>query len=309
MPKIRPFDRPFFHYLITLAAAVSILTACATVPMKKQLILKGSDRRYDEGQIVETRSGRTVSFEELITDLNSVRIVYIGESHTDRAHHQVQLRIIKALASEAMDFSVGMEMFDFTYQDILDLWSLGLLDKEQFLQKTQWYANWGYDFDLYRDILNYIQEQGLMLVGLNIPFYIPPRIRVGGIQNQQESVKALLPEKIDLSNTEHRAYLEEIFNNHHHRFRGSENFDTFYEAQCVWEDTMAESIVRNLGTGSMVVLVGNGHIVHKFGIPDRAFDRNGAPFRTIFPASAGSEVEIDYADYIWVTSPQDFPSR
>lgn len=285
------------------------MTGCATAPQKKQLIIKDSDKRYDEGMIIETISGRSVSFYELMTDLNSVRVVYVGETHTDQAHHQIQLKIIKALATHAADLAVGMEMFDYTYQDVLDQWSEGHLNQEQFLEKTQWYANWRYDYELYNEILTTIQEQQLILVGLNIPFYIPSRIRVAGIDNQQKEVKAMLPENIDTSNSKHRAYLEEIFNSHRHRFKGSGNFDYFYEAQVVWEDTMAESVARNLGTGRMVVLVGNGHIVFKFGIPDRVFNRTGASFRTVYLASAGSEVQMDYADYIWVTSPPSPPQH
>ena len=53
----------------------------------------------------------------------------------------------------------------------------------------------------------------------------------------------------------------------------------------------------------MVVLVGNGHIIRKFGIPDRAFDRTGACFRTLLLAPAGSKAKLSFADYIWVTPP------
>ncbi len=63
---------------------------------------------------------------------------------------------------------------------------------------------------------------------------------------------------------------------------------------------MAESIALNLKKDMMVVLTGNGHIVHKFGIPDRDINRTNVPFRTIYPVSAGSSAELSFADYIWV---------
>ena len=64
---------------------------------------------------------------------------------------------------------------------------------------------------------------------------------------------------------------------------------------------MAETIARNLNDNSMVVLAGNGHIQFKYGIPDRAFKRTGAAFRTVYQAQAGTEVKSEIADYIWVT--------
>jgi len=64
---------------------------------------------------------------------------------------------------------------------------------------------------------------------------------------------------------------------------------------------MAESVAEHLKEDMMVVLAGNGHIIRKFGIPNRALKRSGASFRTIYLAPAGNTVTRDVADYIWVT--------
>ena len=79
-----------------------------------------------------------------------------------------------------------MEMFDHTYQDVLDMWSAGELDQKDFLKKSHWYANWRFDFSLYREILEFIKENHIRLVALNIPSHIPPKIREGGIDNLRE---------------------------------------------------------------------------------------------------------------------------
>jgi hypothetical protein len=70
---------------------------------------------------------------------------------------------------------------------------------------------------------------------------------------------------------------------------------------------MAEAVAANLGSGKMVVLVGNGHIIGKFGIPNRAFARNQAPFKTIYQATVGDEAERFWADYLWVTEKMRMP--
>jgi uncharacterized iron-regulated protein len=194
---------------------------------------------------------------------------------------------------------VGMEMFDRSYQEVLDLWSAGVLDEETFLRKVHWYANWQFDFGLYRDILAFIKENRIKIVALNIPFYIPGRIRVGGIDNLPDTDKQYLPKEIDTSNVAHRNYVEQVFNQHH--LRGNVKFDDFYMVQCVWDEIMAESIAADLGGNKIVVLAGNGHIQYKYGIPDRAFRRTNASFRTVYPVSAGKEIELGIADYLWVT--------
>jgi uncharacterized iron-regulated protein len=194
-----------------------------------------------------------------------------------------------------------MEMFDMTYQAVLDSWSSGQLDERRFLELTHWYANWKFDFALYRPILSSIKDHRLTLIGLNLPFKIPPKISTGGIASLQPEDARYLPEQIDLTNSAHREYVQKIYQDRHHRIKGRENFEYFYEAQCAWEDTMAASIAQSLDTRKMVVIVGNGHIIRKFGVPDRALARTGASFRTVYLAPATQEVSLDTADYIWVT--------
>jgi uncharacterized iron-regulated protein len=142
-------------------------------------------------------------------------------------------------------------------------------------------------------------------VALNVPFHIPAKIRVGGIASLSAEDAGHLPETIDTSVADHRRYMEDIYKMH--AFGGRGNFDFFYEAQCTWEDAMAAKVAEHLGTGTMVVLAGNGHIIRKFGIPDRAFARNPAPFKTVYLAAVGGEAESTWADYLWVTSDQRMP--
>ena len=272
---------------------------CAVAPQK--LDIKGKPEAFDEGSIVSTQKSAAVPFEALLEELQNSRVIYVGEKHTSQEDHRIQLEVIQALFEKFPNLAVGMEMFDHTYQDVLDQWSAGKLDQKDFIQKVHWYANWRYDFSLYQDILEFIKENRLRLVGLNIPNHIPPKIREGGIKNLRADEKDHLPSQIDLSHSAHRDYVEKVFNAHGHHFRGEVEFDNFYAAQVVWEDGMAAAIAQNLRNDVMVVLAGNGHIQFKYGIPERAFKRTGAAFTTIYPASTGTEVELDIADYIWVT--------
>jgi len=278
---------------------IIILWGCAVAPGK--LNIKDTADAFEAGTIIFTQKAAAVSFAELLEDIETSRVIYVGEMHTNQDHHRIQKEVIQALFQKYPNLAVGMEMFDHSYQDVLDQWSAGKLEKKEFLRKVHWYANWRYNFSLYEDILEFIKEHRLRLVGLNIPNHIPPKIREGGINNLRNEEKDHLPQQMDMSNTAHRDYVQKVFENHQHHFRGEVEFEDFYAAQSVWEDAMAEAIAENLNTDVMVVLAGNGHIQFKYGIPDRAYKRTGAAFTTIYPASVGREVELDVADYIWVT--------
>jgi uncharacterized iron-regulated protein len=296
--KIRAIHR---HLLSPLVALVMVWTGgCAITP--ETISIKDHPTRLMENTILKTATGSVVSRQELIADLDEVRVVYVGESHTNPSHHAIQLEIIDALAQNTTDLTIGMEMFDHTYQPVLDLWTAGELDETTFMERTHWYANWRFDYGLYRDILDYAKEKRLRIIALNVPFHIPGKISVGGIASLSESDRRHLPEIIDTTDADHRAYVEEIFKMH--AIRGRENFDFFYEAQCTWEDGMAKAVADNLGLGKMVVVAGNGHITQKFGVPNRAFARSHAPFKTIYLAPVGIEADLSWADYLWVTPKQ-----
>ena len=278
---------------------ISFLWGCAG--KSDTVLIKDTSQTVKPDTIILTKTGKSITFDQLMADLNRYQIIFVGENHTNSAHHAIQQKIIGAVFQNTPSMRVGLEMFDRSYQEVLDLWSAGVLDEETFLRKVHWYANWQFDFGLYRDILGFIKENRIKIVALNIPFYIPGRIRVGGLDNLLDTDKQYLPKEIDTSNAAHRNYVEQVFNQHH--LRGNVKFDDFYMVQCVWDEIMAESIAANLGGNKIVVLAGNGHIQYKYGIPDRAFRRTSASFRTLYLVSAGKEIELGIADYVWVTQP------
>jgi len=258
-----------------------------------------------EGTILDGKTLQEISFDELIERLSAVRIVYIGETHTRMEDHRIQLRLLKALGDRLPNLCLGVEMIDTSYQSVLEAWvQSGDRDSRWFLEKTHWYANWRFPFDLYADIFLFARERRIPTYGLNLPFHIPAKIAIGGIDSLMAADAAFLPPIIDLNIDRHKAYIRDIYEKHHSKAAPNrDNFEFFYMAQCAWEDTMAESISRHVGQHhTMIVLVGNGHIVHKFGVPDRAFTRTGLPFATVYLTTDEDRIEPDIADVIWKTS-------
>jgi uncharacterized iron-regulated protein len=124
-----------------------------------------------------------------------------------------------------------------------------------------------------------------------------------GLKDLDEDERRQLPKDIDLNDAAHRDYVREIFGEHGHG--DLKAFEFFYEAQCVWEDTMAHNIAEYLeGSGGKVIaFMGNGHIVNKFGVPNRTVKRVPVSMATVMPyALRGEEtIEKGTADYVWLT--------
>jgi len=299
--------------LLIIAASVFLcmyVTGCAVIQKLKiptVLRIKGVSEGFETGTIVHTETGQVVSFEELMADLEGVRIVYVGERHSNEAHHDVQLRILKALYEKDPTLLVGMEMFVSSDQHALDQWSAGQLDEETFLKEVGWEEKWKFDFALYRAILDFIREESLKVVAVNVPRSIVETVARVGLDGLSDEERDQIAQEVDTSTEEHRTYVQSAFDTHESDEISA--FEFFYEAQCVWEDSMAEAISRALNNKRMVVITGNGHIAHKFGIPHRAFKRTRASFRSVMPLAVGTEVQRDVADYIWVTPTERLAHR
>ena len=136
---------------------------CAQTP--KRVLMKDIATSFGKGEIIETKTGTAITFEKLVHEMARVRVIYIGEKHTRASHHDIQLKLTKALFEKNPGLLVGMEMFDHSYQTVLEEWSGGGLDQNTFLEKVHSYANWRYNFGLYADILAFIKTNRIGLVG------------------------------------------------------------------------------------------------------------------------------------------------
>lgn len=304
-----PPDRYIGLIFLVIAAAMALplLSGCAMQP-SKGLQLVGSEFFFAPDTIVETGKGAAIDTDALIENLSAAPMVFVGEKHTNVDHHQFQLETIKRLHARNGRLVVAMEMFDRTYQNVLDDWSQNRLTEEAFLRRSHWRANWKFNYALYKPILDYLRKEKIRLVGLNIPFHIPRKVFIGGLDSLTPADQRLLPKTIDTTQPDHRKYLNDTFKEH--RFHAKANFEYFYEAQCLWEDTMAETVDRHLEDGTqMVVIIGNGHILRHFGVPDRAARRSGKAFKTIYQADVDETMAPADADFIRVGRPDERAPR
>ena len=166
----------FICYPMISLILVSFLWGCAGKAQK--VLIEDTATTVEQGTIISAKTGRSVTFDELVKDLNRSQIVFVGEQHTNHSHHGIQLKIIQDVFKNNPSMRVGMEMFDRSYQQVLELWSVGVLEEDAFLRKVHWYANWRYDFALYRDIIEIMPKRYLSSIilkaALNLTIFIWP---------------------------------------------------------------------------------------------------------------------------------------
>jgi uncharacterized iron-regulated protein len=177
------------------------------------------------------------------------------------------------------------------------------MEEEEFLDLIEWGKKWSFNYSLYRPILLETKYSGNRIVAINAPGHIVRKIARTGLESLSVDERNQIAEHVDLGNKKHREYVLEAYKIHTHR--DLEKFDFFYQAQCVWEDTMAESIASHIKRpgGKILVFSGNGHIIYKFGIPDRTFMRTRTSFATLIlqPAAGTATIDRESADFVWLT--------
>ncbi|MBI5634488.1 MAG: ChaN family lipoprotein [Nitrospirae bacterium] len=248
---------------------------------------------------------RLTTANQIVDKAGNKDIVYVGEHHDRFDHHRLQYQVIRELHKKNKKLAIGMEMFQKPFQKALDDYISGTIDEKTFLKKSEYFKRWGFDYNLYREILLFAHENKIPVIALNIRKEIVTKVSKEGLQAlSAEDVKDL-PAEMDLSDMGYRERLRGYFERH----AGSEsrNFDFFYQSQVLWDESMAHNLndfmVKNPGY-QIVVLTGGGHMAFGSGIPKRAHRLNGKDYVVILNSD---DVEKDVADYILYPSPLSFP--
>lgn len=228
--------------------------------------------------------------EQLLTDsqalqrLQSARIVLVGEHHNNADHHLAQLQVIQALHRAGRKVAIGMEMFRKDSQQVLDQWTSGRMEEQQFLEVFN--DNWTFGWKLYRPILAYARDNRIPVVGLNVPRKITLQVAYHGFQSLNSEQKGSLEGIVCDVTPEYRNFIQRAYGAHGH---SRMKFEQFCEAQLVWDSVMALNAIDYLKQNDeriMVIVAGSGH-AHKLGIPTQLAKRSTLPYIVVLPETKG----------------------
>ena len=248
---------------------------------------------------IETSGSKT--FGDIITDLLHNKVIYIGENHTNYEDHQLQLEITRALYENDPRLAIGMEMFTRQSQSVLDRYLAGELDEKSFLKESHYFKTWRFDYRLYRDIINFAKHNHLPVIALNQEKNIVNQVfKSGGANSLDEDEASLLPADRKLDEPGYRERIGTAYMMHAGQGQNGD-FSGFLQAQALWDETMAETIVEFLKAHPderMVIIAGRGHVDKINAIPPRVARRLPVS-QAVVINSVGSASESDTADFIF----------
>jgi len=184
--------------------------------------------------------GRERSLGSMLDELAKRDVVLLGETHLDDATHRFEHAVLEGLVKRREGKVVlSMEMFERDVQGVLDRYLAGKIDEATFLAEARPWGNYRPD---YRPLVETAREKQLPVVAANTP---RPVLRTAAL-GAEKYAEALaehpesLPAEVFPASDAYWARVDRAIRGHGTGSGG----DRTYSVQNVWDNTMAESIVR-----------------------------------------------------------------
>ncbi len=201
-----------------------------------------------DARIISTRNGKTVSIAQLAKQLKKYDVVFFGEFHDDSTLHALQAELLPLMHKAGKRLIVSFEMFERDVQPDLDAYLAGSVTEEQFLQSSRPWSNYGTD---YRPLLEFARLKNLKAIAANIPRRLAGQVARNGtaaLDDLSNDDKVLMALEISAPEGKYKErFMATMKANGMHASPNDANMlERLYYAQCMKDDTMAESLAQYL---------------------------------------------------------------
>jgi uncharacterized iron-regulated protein len=212
-----------------------------------------------------------VELAEVLKAIPKGSVVFIGEQHGYASIQKGQLDVLNGLRQAGHKVHVGMEFLDYTQQLAVDQFRAGQLNEADFLKQVAWGST---KFDYYRDQILFPQaNKGERTFAINSPRWLSGEVSKKGLAGLSEEALKLLPPQFQLGRDSYKKRFTDLMSGH---VTNPESMQRYFEAQCLWDDTMAWKLAEAsvAPEDTIVVVVGQFHVEHGGGLPFQFQQRN-----------------------------------
>ena len=249
---------------------------------------------YLPERVFDTARGAFVDFEVMLADLSRAHVVFVGEQHDDPNTHRLELAVLEGLARRRGGDIVSLEMFERDVQEPLDHFAMGHTTEEEFLASARPWPRYRTD---YKPLVDFAIAHGWPVVAANVPRSVASEVSKGGFavldaRTGEERRWFAADRQCPTDDEYFRRFVDAMGE---HPAEGTtaggtapsvsaEQARNYYFAQCLKDETMAESVARAYETGatggvSPLVVHFNGAFHSDFGFGTAARIRRRLPDR------------------------------
>lgn len=237
---------------------VLVLAACSTgAPVSTAAAPRAESRLYD------VAARRDVSLGALADRAARMDAVFFGEQHDDPATHRAELALLAAIGERNPNVVLSLEMFERDVQPALDAYLSGQLPESLFLARARPWPRYTTD---YRALVELARARGWPVVASNVPRPLASAVSRGGLaalDTLSGHLRSMAARDLSCPRDRYFDRFAESMKGHSAGPGGARDsagsaamVQRFYEAQCVKDETMGESIAqawRRAGSGAVVV--------------------------------------------------------
>ncbi|MEA1986957.1 MAG: ChaN family lipoprotein [Candidatus Marinimicrobia bacterium] len=288
--------------LLSITAIIFILfSACSNMN-------KNSDYK-----LYESETGKELSLEKMADKLLNYDVIFFGEFHDDSLIHSVESQILPLLYNKKKNLTISMEMFERDVQKVLNDFLANKVDEEKFIEDSRAWPNYSTD---YKEIVEFAKTNNLDIIASNVPRRYASLIAKQGVESFKsipENEQKYVAKKLTVLDNEYKknfiatmkanmkARMPKMENQNGREmpFQMMKGFDNIYSAQCLKDDTMAESIFRYLQQhpGTLIIHYnGNFHSEFHLGTANKLqlLDEN-LKIAVISPVAIEEDTELTYS--------------
>jgi len=247
--------------------------------------------------------GRFVDFEAMLADAARADVLIIGEHHGDPAVHGLELAALEGLARRKRAVVLSLEMFERDVQPRLDDYLGGRIAESAFLEGARPWPRYRSD---YRPLVELADSNAWPVLAANAPRRIANEVSQRGlaaIERLNPGDRALVAADLQCPlddayfrrfETEMRAH-PDVAKKTARKARPTS--ERLYLAQCIKDETMAESIARaHAGESPSLVVHINGSFHSDYGQGVVARAKRRLPGAAITVVSAIRVEDLDQID-------------
>ncbi len=238
---------------------------------------------YIPHRIYDTQNKQWIDLETLLANIAQDEVVFLGEQHNDTYGHRMELAVLQGIARRRSNVVLAMEMFERDVQIALDDYRTNKITETEFLSRSRPWANYMED---YRPLVEFAREKGWRVVASNAPQRLSRTVSTQGLSILEKfspADRALVAAECDCPHDEYWQRFSQVMtamgashgnaNANPHGVGANnpavlERIERLYQAQCVKDETMGESIANIIagkdGAKPFVVHV-NGDFHSAFG--------------------------------------------
>lgn len=243
--------------------------------------------------------GEPVGYGDVLDDLAGADVVYLGEYHTVKRHHDIQRRIVADLARRNKSWVLALEQLESFRQPEVDRYNRGEIDFDQFAEAVEWPRRWK-NYKQYQPVVEAARKAKIPVLALNARSETIRQVaRSGGLDRMDPKARRELPANIWLDDPTYRKRL--TLQMMVHMVANPESLRPMIEAQIARDEAMASALCSYLkseaGRGrSAIVLCGVGHVAFGQGTASRVRRRLPDIKERIILFSASGDVVLSAHD-------------